>query len=305
MDETTGHYVCPKTGCDSKYELLIDLYKHLRTVHELQSSGPEFEQRVDSHTKEYFDVDTNCYVCTEGDCRERIKKRFTFYRHLINAHNKKPNIVCDVCGKAFRLPAQLLIHKRRHTNTKPYKCSIAGCDYRCLTGGMLSEHLTSHSSDRPHRCPFEGCGKTFKTAGHMQRHSLSHDKTFQMKCTVDGCDEWFKTAYWRTLHVKQVHKGLAYEECRPVFKKWQCGWPGCEFRGKAGTLKTHHYIHTGERPFACDWPGCDKRFRQIQRLGDHKNVHVNDKPLMCHWPGCAYRCNDSGNLRKHIRTNHK
>ncbi|CAG2113165.1 unnamed protein product [Medioppia subpectinata] len=305
MDDMTGHYVCPKTGCDSRYGLLIDLYRHMRSVHELQSCGPEFQQRMDSHTKEYFDVDTNCYVCTEGDCRERIEKQYNFYRHLINAHNKRPDIVCDVCGKVFKLSGQMRIHHRIHTNTKPYKCSIADCGRQFRCSGMLTAHMTSHSDERPYHCQFEGCGKAFKSDRRLQEHSQTHDKTSLIKCSVNGCDHSFKNDYRRRLHVKLVHKGLSYEECRKVSKTMPCVWPGCEFRGPSSTLKSHHYIHTGERPYACNWPECGKRFRQKHHLSDHKNIHVNDKPLMCHWPGCGYRDNNSGNLRKHIRTKHK
>ncbi|CAG2102277.1 unnamed protein product [Medioppia subpectinata] len=209
MDETTGHYVCPKTDCNSRYGLLIDLYRHMRSVHELQSCGPEFQQRMDSHTKEYFDVDTNCYRLTPA-----VKA------------------------------------------TSPYEWRVYWSV--SLLAGIVTVKLPT---------PFP-----FKSDRRLQEHSQTHDKTSLIKCSVNGCDQ---------------SKFLLISASNVQFDQ------------------SHHYIHTGERPYACNWPECGKRFRQKHHLSDHKNIHVNDKPLMCHWPGCGYRDNNSGNLRKHIRTKHK
>ncbi|CAG2102278.1 unnamed protein product [Medioppia subpectinata] len=305
-DELTGHYVCPKSDCKAAYEQINDLYRHMRSVHRLPSSGPEFQKRIDSHTNEYFDVDTNCYVCTEGDCRERIQKQFAFYRHLINAHNKVPDIVCDVCGKAFKRTGDLTTHQRLHADPlKAHHCPLEGCDYRCRNKQLLEQHMVGHSDARPYQCDHVDCDKRFKTASNLRVHSETHIADFQIKCYIDGCDLWFKNRWIRKRHVHLAHKGLTPEALKQSRKSWPCDWPGCEFAGSNAALIMHKRVHTGERPFACDWPECGKRFRLKAHLNDHKNIHINFKPLMCHWPGCGYRCNDSGNLRKHIRTKHK
>ncbi|CAG2113167.1 unnamed protein product, partial [Medioppia subpectinata] len=248
------------------------------------------------------------YVCVEPNCLQPngvFDNQLNFYRHLIKDHRKLPDIVCEYCGKVFKKAKLYTLHKRIHTNTKPYACHMPGCEYRGRTKPQLNYHMAVHTEDRPFLCAHDGCAKTFKSREKLREHSETHDPHFRIKCSADGCDEWFKSRYWRTIHVKLVHKGLPPELCKKVAKKFVCDWPGCEFRGALQNLAIHKSVHTGERPFACDWPNCGKRFRLKQYLNDHKNIHINQKPLVCHWPGCAYRCNDSGNLRKHIRTTHK
>ncbi|XP_041352840.1 zinc finger protein 62-like [Gigantopelta aegis] len=49
---------------------------------------------------------------------------------------------CDKCKKSFGQKASLLVHRRRHSNAKPYKC--VKCDKRFITQAGLVIHKTSH-----------------------------------------------------------------------------------------------------------------------------------------------------------------
>ncbi|KAI9321499.1 hypothetical protein BX666DRAFT_987824 [Dichotomocladium elegans] len=53
---------------------------------------------------------------------------------------------------------------------------------------------------------------------------------------------------------------------------YQCDICQKLFRRPSG-LKTHTYIHTGERPFECTYPGCLRRFTVSSNMRRHYKVH--------------------------------
>ncbi|OMH84101.1 Zinc finger protein [Zancudomyces culisetae] len=62
-------------------------------------------------------------------------------------------------------------------------------------------------------------------------------------------------------------------------KKYKCTYCTKRF-SRPSSLKTHTYVHTGERPFPCDYPGCKKRFSVLSNLRRHSRVHNNPKKLL-------------------------
>lgn len=51
---------------------------------------------------------------------------------------------CEFCGKKFRFQANLLIHRRSHTDDKSYKCN--SCDFTCFQASKLKQHLKVHAT---------------------------------------------------------------------------------------------------------------------------------------------------------------
>lgn len=51
---------------------------------------------------------------------------------------------CEFCGKKFRFQANLLIHRRTHTDDKSYKCN--SCDFTCFHASKLKQHLKVHAT---------------------------------------------------------------------------------------------------------------------------------------------------------------
>lgn len=68
---------------------------------------------------------------------KKVTKKETFYakQHICDEYN---------CGKQFTRAYDVIQHKRKvHKITKPYKCSISGCNFRSEGFTQLKQHLTS------------------------------------------------------------------------------------------------------------------------------------------------------------------
>ncbi|KAG2465711.1 zinc finger and BTB domain-containing protein 49 [Polypterus senegalus] len=189
---------------------------------------------------------------------------------------------CEMCGKIFKHPSNLELHKRSHTGEKPFQCNICGKNFS--QAGNLQTHLRRHSGEKPYIC--EICGKSFAASGDVQRHIVIHTGEKPHLCdicgrgfsnfsnlkehkkthtsdsmfTCDQCDKSFN------MHRKLLKHRVRHTGERP----YSCATCGKCFAG-SGDLRRHVRTHTGERPYTCET--CGKCFTRSAVLRRHKTMH--------------------------------
>ncbi|CAG2117645.1 unnamed protein product [Medioppia subpectinata] len=222
-------YKCEYEGCDRAFRDSSGLRSHKKCRHE----SPKMRWHSN---QQYFDANTQTYICPHAEC-----------------------------GLTFAVRTKLGLHLMARHSGRVFACDHVGCDRVFKSSDGLNDHKLIHC---PKRCDRDGCTEVFSSAWALQKHRRAqHSATGAepvIPCEWPGCD------YRGTKYNVRRHRSLHTAD-RP----YACEWPHCDSRFRFSySLADHMNVHTNARPHACHWPGCTLRFNRTSNLQRHiKRIH--------------------------------
>lgn len=129
-----------------------------------------------------------CYIC-----KRFINHLPNLKRHVANHYDR--SLTCEQCGITCANWANMVHHKKTHSESKQYMCSYCGRGFHHRFNMM--EHTFIHTRERRYKCDI--CGKMFGRRSGVDAHRLIHTGEKPHKCSIDGCDR----AYMYSIDLKR------------------------------------------------------------------------------------------------------
>ncbi|XP_072022922.1 uncharacterized protein [Amphiura filiformis] len=130
-----------------------------------------------------------------GRCRTTFPTRTKLIKHTLTKHtdgkdSKKKEFQCEVCGKNFRLNAQLTDHRAIHMTVKPWQCPECGKGFAKQSN--LKTHRRIHSGEKPYVCNI--CKEAYTHNVSLKTHKKKvhgidlwkREKGKKKRCTTDS-----------------------------------------------------------------------------------------------------------------------
>lgn len=111
------HHLC--TVCGKEFDMLLKMQVHMSTAHAEITGSPRI-------------------VCEQCGKTFAHKERLRQHRTMVHVNNMAKQ-QCQFCGKVCHTLHALYKHKKIHSKTKPWQCSL--CDYRAVVRGNVSLHM--------------------------------------------------------------------------------------------------------------------------------------------------------------------
>nr|XP_049695999.1 zinc finger protein 287 isoform X1 [Helicoverpa armigera] len=174
---------------------------------------------------------------------------------------------CAHCVLGFNHRAKLLAHMNKHdASAGPLECNV--CHVRCKHAHALSAHKRRHRLRW--RCTV--CGHTMSRAGVAADHCSRRHTAPPPQHTCRLCGHTDALVCYVSLAKLRSHMKSHAERQR-------CELCGKTFRDRT-SLRTHLFIHSGEKEFSCS--RCDKRFLFKKAMQVHAMTHDAHANLYCY-----------------------
>jgi hypothetical protein len=159
-------YKRPVTTCEGAFVLLILvylLYNHLwgatgrydRRVVLLKLKEPIANEKLDTTLQ---NQQNNSAIVASSSSSEMIVEKIH--------ENKKHKCTFTGCDRSFVRPAELLRHKRTHTNERPYVCPT--CKHEFKRKDHLKSHILIHTDEKKYSC--KRCDYRTNRLDTLKRH---------------------------------------------------------------------------------------------------------------------------------------
>ncbi|XP_074644292.1 uncharacterized protein LOC141901108 [Tubulanus polymorphus] len=238
------------------------------------------EEGLQRHTEINHSITLKCNVCSFTSQWSR-----SYYRHM-KTHFEGPPFKCDFdfCEYTTERIQQILYHRMRHTDERPFPCNLCGMRFRTKNNAMT--HMRCHTGEKPFQCV--ECKKSFATKSTLDQHQATHSNNRPFLCDICG----FSTKYQSHLiSHKRLHSGDVFT----------CQFAGCKyFTPKRSQLNAHMRIHSAIRSYICSH--CGRSFVEKSHLVRHERIHLDDKPFKCEM--CDYGSSRRDKLKEHIIKHH-
>lgn len=177
---------------------------------------------------------------------------------------------CEHCSYFTSNRQSLIIHRRSHTNERPFKCHL--CDQTFTVKCNLKQHVRRiHTKDFSHHCQY--CPRKFLFAWQLDEHHNMHTGAKPFKCLY--CSMRFGQKSKLNKHLK-IHEGYKCRICEMVFKeKW-------ELKEHRDTVHDEEGFNNGARSqwFKYGCSVCRLRFKTKAELDQHSECHTDSSGLV-------------------------
>ena len=107
----------------------------------------------------------------------------------------------------------LVVHKRSHTNERPFLCDVDGCEMAFVQSSSLIIHKRTHSGARPYKCTFPECDQAFSASSTLKNHKFTHSEEKKFAC--EHCSLRTNRLGYLKKHIELHETQKSYEfECK-------------------------------------------------------------------------------------------
>ncbi|XP_063700448.1 zinc finger protein 62 homolog [Culicoides brevitarsis] len=317
---TDKRYYCDK--CECSYVKTMELQRHMMTKHfgaskckycrQVFIDQEAFEQHMQQEElkNQNKKQEQMLHCCHECGYTSRWKQ--ALQKHISLYHSPdQPHLICDACGKTYKLRAHFKQHFMENHMEKRLTC--AECGKKFAFQYNLKLHIRDyHPKDEDKgysEC--EICHKKVRTP-HLRNHiRFVHKNIRSYECTIcphksinkKNLEIHMKAHEKNTVKLRTPRKRIVDASGVPkVLKRTirSCDECDMQFDLKADLMQHKILTHLDKAIVARDYVSCQLCKVTLKKSSIHmhfKTVHVNARNFKC--DQCDYACNLQKNLNIH------